>query len=292
MSSQLSFWDTPSAISLPESEDGQSRFALRGGLMIVRCGRVVALVNLSPRQAKDLGVMTHVTSGLRGSGSSSSVALSESTASRLQMQLPTAGGMMWPQIWKRRATPAGRQYCQLAVSAGRTKEIGCGLWQTAQARDWKNGQASRYPNRSNLNDQALWMTPSCLNIAERSEESAKRRKEWRLSLGRNTVPPGSLAEQVSMWPTPNCRDWKDTGDMSNSMVRKDGKSWMDTLGRLTFNGSTAQTESKGSLNPAFVCWLMGYPEGYEKLLYTAMETQSSQKSQQSSSLQQPTKEKE
>jgi hypothetical protein len=81
----------------------------------------------------------------------------------------------------------------------------------------------------------------------------------------------TVAETASMWPTPASRDWKDTGDMSGSMIRKDGKSRMDTLGRLTFNGSDAQTESKGQLNPAFVCWLMGYPRDYEKLLYTVLE---------------------
>jgi hypothetical protein len=46
---------------------------------------------------------------------------------------------------------------------------------------------------------------------ERSPEAMKRREEYRKSIGRNTVPPGSLAEQVKygtavtdmkMWPTP------------------------------------------------------------------------------------------
>jgi hypothetical protein len=62
--------------------------------------------------------------------------------------------------------------------------------------------------------------------------------------------------------------------MSKSMVRKDGKTRYDTLGRLTFDGSLAPTEKRGQLNPAFTCWLMGYPLNYEKLLYTALETQS------------------
>ena len=36
----------------------------------------------------------------------------------------------------------------------------------------------------------------------------------------------------SSWPTATTRDWKDTGDMSKSMIRKDGKKRMDTLGRV------------------------------------------------------------
>lgn len=36
------------------------------------------------------------------------------------------------------------------------------------------------------------------------------------------------------WPTPTTRDYKDTGDLSKSMVRKDGKSRMDTVPRHAF----------------------------------------------------------
>lgn len=44
----------------------------------------------------------------------------------------------------------------------------------------------------------------------------------------------------SSWPTATTRDWKDTGDMTQSMVRKDGKVRMDILGRVVqANLSTA-----------------------------------------------------
>jgi hypothetical protein len=76
----------------------------------------------------------------------------------------------------------------------------------------------------------------------------------------------------SMWPTPTVRDYKDTGDMSNSMVRKDGKTRMDTLGRLTFDGSPAQTGNKGQLNPQFVSWLMGYSTEHHSSMVTAMQS--------------------
>lgn len=36
------------------------------------------------------------------------------------------------------------------------------------------------------------------------------------------------------WPTPTTRDHKDTGDLSGSMTRKDGKSRMDTVPRHAF----------------------------------------------------------
>ena len=57
----------------------------------------------------------------------------------------------------------------------------------------------------------------------------KRRGEYsqRLNAARLT----SESECLS-WPTATTRDWKDTGDMSQSMIRKDGKKRMDTLGRV------------------------------------------------------------
>lgn len=228
----------------------------------------------------------------------------------LRERLPLAGGMMWPQTWKQKVTPSGRRYCQLAVSAGRTKETGCGLWQTPVSDDAVARKMGKFSSRGEpkLSAQALWHTPRSTMIEESPENFQQRMNSKRSKdRGENATPnlavqalwatpkaseaekdsrtpqgamkevmrgksPSLSSQAMSMWPTPSCRDWKDTGDMSNSMVRKDGKSRMDTLGRLTFDGSTAQTESKGSLNPAFVCWLMGYPENYEKLLYMAMET--------------------
>jgi len=63
----------------------------------------------------------------------------------------------------------------------------------------------------------LWLTPSRMDIAERSPESMEKRKKMRTKMGRTTVPPGNLAEQIqygkpvtNMYPTPNARDWKDS----------------------------------------------------------------------------------
>jgi len=58
----------------------------------------------------------------------------------------------------------------------------------------------------------LWLTPSATMRDERSPEAMKKRKEYRKSIGRTTVPPGSLAEQVKygtattdmkIWRTPD-----------------------------------------------------------------------------------------
>lgn len=63
--------------------------------------------------------------------------------------------------------------------------------------------------------EALWLTPTVTAIGTRSDESLAKRTEYRESIGRSSVPPGCLAEQVSIsgdtpiqnmrktWPTPN-----------------------------------------------------------------------------------------
>ena len=58
-------------------------------------------------------------------------------------------------------------------------------------------------------ESGLWLTPTATDIGTRSKEALQKRKEYRKSIGRNTTPPGNLAEQVqygiattNMFPTP------------------------------------------------------------------------------------------
>ena len=56
-----------------------------------------------------------------------------------------------------------------------------------------------------------------------------------------------------MWPTPTSRDHKDTGDCANVPVNA-------LLGR-----AVGPSKAAGSLNPAWVEWLMGFPPGWTDL---------------------------
>ena len=70
------------------------------------------------------------------------------------------------------------------------------------------------------------------------------------------------------WPTPTVRDWKDTGDLSNSMTRKDSKSRLDCVPRVaslagwptpTANKTTPQTREDFTPNLAARAELAGWP---------------------------------
>ena len=89
------------------------------------------------------------------------------------------------RTWRVKTTPLGRLVFQLRASVPTTKE----------------------------KESGLWLTPSATTISTRSKESMEKRKKYRESIGRTTVPPGNLAEQVQhghkathMWSTPTAFD--------------------------------------------------------------------------------------
>jgi hypothetical protein len=79
----------------------------------------------------------------------------------------------------------------------------------------------------------MWLTPSATMRDERSPEAMKKREEYRKSIGRTTVPPGSLAEQVKygtattdmkeqkMWPTPTNQE-AGKGKFLETLTTKEG----------------------------------------------------------------------
>ena len=164
--------------------------------------------------------------GQRGVASSASAALQSSLVSRLKQRLDTAGSTLFAMTWKQKATPSGRSVCLLRASGHRTSGSGCGSWPTPLVSDTDEHRNHRDPR---------------------------------------PIGYRALAETVrlSSWATPTTRDHKDTGDLSQSMTRRDSKERNDTVPRqapgLISSGSPAETASPGQLNPAFSRWLQGYP---------------------------------
>ena len=92
-----------------------------------------------------------------------------------------------------------------------------------------------------------------------------------------------------LWQTPQTRDFRSGG--AERFTNPDRSKNLNDMALWamwpTSNGSPAQTESKGQLNPAFVCWLMGYSTEHLSSMVSAM--QSFRKSRRRSSKQQTRK---
>lgn len=142
---------SPSATGSPVLASLAMRSAVPAGATTERSGVVPAHANLSPRQARDLGLLTSGTFGPTGIGSSASAALTELLASRLRHQTASCGSTLWQLIWKREATPSGRLIFRLRASAPQISETDCGGpragWATPATRDY------RTPNHKPLADR-------------------------------------------------------------------------------------------------------------------------------------------
>ena len=236
----MTLWDMNGSISLRESRDGITPSTSQDGKG--RSGRVHAPANLSQQQGKDSHKQTKGICGRSGSISSRSADLTSSLASRLKEQLSTTGSTIYKLTWKRKATPQGRVYFQLAASARRTSGQDSGLllkgWATPTVRDHKDGTAK-----------------SCANVPVNA------------LLGREV--------HLSGWPTPNASNatrvaFKDNEKLFNrlkagkqanlqEMVAIAGPIRLTASGEM-LTGSTAGMESGGQLNPNHSRWLQGYPE--------------------------------
>lgn len=151
---QQTLWDTDMPTSSPGSADGRMRSGSQVGRMSGPCGPDPALASLTPRQAREAGMTTRGPYGGRGAGSSISVGLQLSLASRLRRLMGVDGSLEYELTWRQWDMPSGPPICALRASARRTSDNGYGGWHTPRARGdakgtrWIKGQAR------NLEDQA------------------------------------------------------------------------------------------------------------------------------------------
>ena len=238
MSDQTISGAMPSATSSPASADGATPCDSQVSPMTDLFGRAVVHASPSAPQASSVATKMSATYGLRSSTSSASAALELSLASRLQALLDTPGGTMWRQTWKLQVTPQRRRISAHIQSGLHTSGSGFTGWPTA----WPT------PNAGPQNDgDTTW---------QRRRELLKAKHGNGNGFGMNLGQAATLAS----WATPTTRDWKDGATtLENTPVNS-------LLGRqvlgATSNGSNAQTEKRGQLNPAFSRWLQGYPRAW------------------------------
>ena len=191
-----------------------------------------------------------------------------------------SGWQLFSESFPRSGSMRSGTVSQLAPSAPLTDEIGSGLLPTPVASSYgtnQGGGAGRVgPVRPSLDTMArhgLWPTPDTVNRKSGRAMMAST-NNGRRSGGGQSSPPG-LEQAVelsmgvlprelpsfdalpprtrSMWPTPASRDFRHPNATPYS-ERGGGK-----------KGEQLPNAVGGALNPTWVEWLMGFPEGWTDL---------------------------
>jgi len=167
--------------------------------------------------------------------------------------------------WRGKVTPAKRLLFQLVPSMLHTDETEFGLLPTPTTQDNPQvrgeGKTIGTKRGTTLGGYArMWATPRTTDGTggpRKLDERGRRISQTNPDL----VFGANLADQVRMWPTPTTRDHK--GGYLGGRIR-DGKVSMDTLD-VAVQHTDNQQKTGGQLNPQWVEWLMGYPEGWTDL---------------------------
>lgn len=292
MFEQMTLLDIPSVTSSPVSVDGASQPVSQAGLMTGKSGQRPARANRSRSRAKAPELLMRGTYGPTFSASSVPEGPLQSWESRLRQRLARIGSTECDLTWKASPTPAGVSLSRLVPSTPRTVEIDSGsllnlaLWATATARDWKSESASpefdaermAHSRGKTLPTQVLWT--AALWSTPRASDGEKDGPNQ--SFGAGGMPLPAQAFHTSMWPTPCVPNGgrSPKGGMSITGMTPDGvKRQVDlqeacrqvALG-ISPAGSLDTTARRGVLNPAFPCWLMGYPLAHLSCGATAMQS--------------------
>jgi len=188
--------------------------------------------------------------------------------------------------WRGKATPRGRSLFQLVPRTHLTDEIDSGssveMWRTPMAADGTHNHCLApsvvegkttltLTNQVKGGIVGLWATPNTMDhLPQRSQEALEKQanttrkgrarpSNLREQVNPETVEAWEKAQEPQMWPTPTA-----------SLEKQNTKEayWENRIqkGRQEDIQMRVYKETgSGSLNPQWVEWLMGYPEGWTDL---------------------------
>jgi hypothetical protein len=189
------------------------------------------------------------------------------------------GGLAeFSETWPRWGSMLDGECSALTTSAPLTSGIESGSWPTPTRRDYRSESCSQeYADKRNGESRGKtlpwavrWQTPVADDAVNRTAGKLNSRGEPKLSA------------QVKMWPTPHgfSKDGRSNGPSGNELGRAVNRSiWPTPRSSPNENRQTKRTPSQeagehglslaaevgGSLNPAWVEWLMGWPIGWTDL---------------------------
>ena len=168
-------------------------------------------------------------------------------------QMPSSGGSL------------ANRFLSLANAKPKTTQDGCGpsssesfAWYDPESSCWKTSQGCLLP----ASETSLPVWPA--------QGMTRNGRAFRLP---RLVPPISAGES-SLWPTPRAiygehPGMRDTSHLTGAVqmwptpTRSDGMGGPGNSGRD--GGENLRTKVGGQLNPMWVEWLMGFPEGWTVL---------------------------
>ena len=268
---QMTLPITHKPISSPASGSGPTPSEGQDGPMIAPSGQDHAHANLSPRQAKEAGLMTSDTSGQRGIGSSASDALAWSLVSKLRTVSDLLGSTLYELTWKQRVTPSGRSIYALRASARRTSGSGFTSWPTPNTPSGGPNIESTATHTGGMDldgaaTLASWPTPQSSDIKMANRGAEATENEWNREHRGNNL--ALYAQHLSAWPTPNAMEGGQTsrsGDRKDEMLMggmvqpsPEGPARLTASG-VMLTGSDAGMDGGGQLNQALPRWLQAIP---------------------------------
>lgn len=181
-------------------------------------GPVPALANLSPRQAKDLRLLTSGTYGRTGISSSASVSLQRSLENRLRARTQTLGSTLFKLTWKAWVTPSGLSRFRLRASALRTSVTDSTGWPTPTASladkgvrstdgGIKEAMRGHGPDLAAMACLTSWPTTT---TSDALRCPAFDNQAANMTLNHATV--------LAAWPTPMARDHKGANEADNVLT--------------------------------------------------------------------------